>query len=68
MVRTTQVKDECEGETQDTYFKTVYTFDDDGNITGEYAYTEDTGNVQVSGEAGINPYTGRRRNELYKGF
>ena len=58
VVRTTQVKDECEGETQDTYFKTVYTFDDDGNITGEYAYTEDTGNVQVSGEAGINPYMG----------
>ncbi len=61
--RTTEVvttirKDECECETEDTVIKTVYTIDDDGNIAGEYAYTKETGNVQATGEAGINPYMG----------
>lgn len=32
-------------------------FDDDGNITGEYAYTEDTGIVRIR-RTGINPYMG----------
>lgn len=57
-VTTTLPKDECEGETQDTVISTVYTYDDDCKITGEYAYTTDTDNMSVSGEAGINPYMG----------
>lgn len=59
-VTTTLPKDECECETQDTIINTVYTYDDEGNILGEYAYTTDTDNVQVKGEAGINPYMGEK--------
>ena len=39
--------------------KTVYSFDDDGNIVGEYVYSEDTDNTGVeAGASGINPYSG----------
>ena len=56
VVTTTEPKDADEGETEDNETKTVYTFDDDGNIVSEYAYSEDTGNVGVTcGESGINP-------------
>ena len=38
--------------------KTVYAFDNDGNIVSEYSYSKDTGNVGVSGsESGIRPYS-----------
>ena len=58
-VQTTERVDLDEGECYDNVIKTVYTFDDDGNIVSEYAYTEDTGNTGVEGEAsGIHPYAG----------
>ena len=39
--------------------KTVYTFDSDGNTVSEYVYTEETGNVGVSGDgSGIHPHSG----------
>ena len=56
LVTTTEPKDADEGEIEDNETKTVYTFDDDGNIISEYAYSEDTGNVGVTcSESGINP-------------
>ena len=56
LVTTTEPKDIDEGETEDNETKTVYTFDDDGNVVSEYAYSEDTGNVGVTcSESGINP-------------
>ena len=59
IVDTTEPKDEAEGETADNVIKTVYIFDDDGNIISEYVYSEDTGNTGVDGEeSGINPYSG----------
>lgn len=58
-VQTTEPKDTEEGETTDTVTKTVYTFDDDGNVVSEYVYTQDTGNVGASGEeSGIRPHSG----------
>ena len=47
-------------------YKTVYTFDDDGNIVSQYMYTKETGNVGLNGTeeeketaaSGINPYAG----------
>ena len=39
--------------------KTVYSFDNDGNIVGEYVYSEDADNTGVeAGASGINPYSG----------
>ena len=39
--------------------KTVYTFDDEGNIASQYVYSEDTGKVGANGEeSGINPHSG----------
>ena len=38
---------------------TVYSFDNDGNIVGEYVYSEDADNTGVeAGASGINPYSG----------
>lgn len=48
-----------EDDLQNNIIKTVYTFDDEGNIISEYAYTDDFGNTGVEGSgAGINPYVG----------
>ncbi len=59
IVQTTEPKDADEGETANNVIKTVYTFDDDGQIISEYAYSQDTGNVGVEGgTSGINPYAG----------
>ena len=59
VVQTTEPKDEEEGETEDSVIKTVYTFDDDGNIVSEYVYTQDTGNIGANGEeSGIHPHSG----------
>ena len=58
-VQTTEQMDAESGETEDNVIKTVYTFDDDGNIVSQYAYTQDTGNTGVDGEeSGIHPYSG----------
>ena len=59
IVQTTEQMDPDEGECYDKVIKTVYTFDDDGNIISEYVYSEDTGNTGVDGgESGIHPYAG----------
>ena len=56
VIETTEQADE--GDDENT-IKTVYTFDDDGNIVSEYVYSEDTGNTGVDGEeSGIHPYSG----------
>ena len=46
------------GDCSETVIKTVYTFNDDGNIVSEYVYSEDSGNVSAKGEeSGINPHS-----------
>ena len=59
IVETTEPKDTDEGETADNVIKTVYMFNDDGEIVSEYVYSEDTGNVGANGEeSGIHPHSG----------
>ena len=59
IVQSTERMDTDEGECYDNVIKTVYTFDDEGNIVSEYVYSEDTGNTGVEGEtSGIHPYAG----------
>lgn len=60
VVQTYELKEEAECEDcYETAIKTVYTFDDNGNIVSEYVYSEDTGNVAAKGEeSGINPHSG----------
>lgn len=59
VVQTTEQMDTDEGENRDNVIKTVYTFDDTGNIVSEYVYSEDTGNTGVGGEeSGIHPHSG----------
>ena len=54
IVTTTERGDNCEC---DNAIKTVYTFDDEGNVISDYVYTEDSGNTGVDGEtSGIHPY------------
>ena len=58
-VSTTEPKDTAEGETDDRNIRTVYTFDDNGEVISRYAYAQDSGRFGVSGEeSGINPYAG----------
>ena len=57
VVTTTEQADE--DEESDNVIKTVYVFDDDGNVFSEYVYSEDTGNVGTDGVgSGINPHAG----------
>ena len=59
VVETTEPRDADEGETEDNVIKTVYTFDDEGNIVSEYVYSQDTGNTGADGEeSGIHPHSG----------
>ncbi len=60
IVQTYELMDDAQyTDCYETAVKTVYTFDDDGNIVSEYAYSEDTGNTGVEGEeSGINPHSG----------
>ena len=59
VVTTTEPKDADEGETEDTVIKTVYAFDDDGNVLSEYAYSEDMDKVgTTSSGSGIHPHSG----------
>ena len=54
-VTTTELEDDCDGG---NVIKTVYTFDDDGNVISDYVYSEDTGNTGVDDEvSGIHPYS-----------
>ena len=47
------------GGTENDEIKTVYTFDNDGNVISSYAYTEETGNLKVEDNTqGIHPYSG----------
>ena len=58
-VQTTEPADTDEGETSGHSITTVYTFNDDGDITSEYVYGQDLKNVPVSGSNdGIHPYHG----------
>ena len=43
-------------EEADSVVRTVYAFDNDGNVISEYMYSQDTGNTGTDGgESGINP-------------
>ncbi len=56
LVTTTE---QADGDDAANTIKTVYTFDDDGNIVSEYVYSENTGNTGVEGEeSGIHPHSG----------
>ncbi len=58
VVETTEPMDTDAGETADSVIKTVYTFDDEGNIVSQYAYSQDMENTGVEGEeSGIHPYS-----------
>lgn len=58
-VQTVEPKNPAEGESADNVLKTVYTFDDDGNVLSEYVYSQDTGNTGAEGEeSGIHPHSG----------
>ncbi len=53
---TTEKRD---GEETENCINTVYTFDEDGNVISEYAYSSDIDKTGVSeGGSGINPYAG----------
>ena len=56
VVTTAEQKNANSGETTDNVIKTVYAFDDDGNIVSEYAYSQDIG--ADGEESNINPYAG----------
>ena len=57
VVETMERADSESGETKHNIIKTVYSFDDEGNVVSQYTYSEDTGNVASDGVAsGINPY------------
>ena len=59
VVETIEPKDVDEVENIDNVIKTVYTFDDDGNIVSEYVYSQDMGNIGINGqESGIHPHSG----------
>ena len=59
IVETVEQADPEEGETADRVLKTVYAFDDAGNVLSTYMYSEDTDKVGVEGEgSGIHPYAG----------
>ena len=58
VVQTYELEDDSDCDCYEITTKTVYTFDDDGNIISEYVYSEDTGNVAAKGEeSGINPHS-----------
>ena len=66
LVQTIEPKDVEEGETEDTVITTVYTFDNDGEVIGTYAYVDETEKYGVSGEgAGIHPYAGEEINAAF---
>ena len=59
VVKTTELTETEEGECCNNVIKTVYTFDEEGNVVSEYVYSQDSGNVGAEGEAsGINPHSG----------
>ena len=59
VVETTEILDTSEGDCDVNVIKTIYSFDDDGSIAGEYVYTQDTGNTGAGeGGSGIHPYAG----------
>lgn len=55
----TTTEQRYDGESANNVLKTVYAFDDEGNIASEYIYSKDTGNVGADGEeSGIHPHSG----------
>lgn len=58
-LQTYELVENVEQDCYESAIKTIYTFDDDGNVVSEYAYSENTGNTGIAGEeSGINPYSG----------
>ena len=59
IVETAELTETEDGECCNNIIKTVYTFDEEGNVVSEYVYSQDSGNVGAEGEAsGINPHSG----------
>ena len=59
IVETAELTETEDGECCNNVIKTVYTFDEEGNVVSEYVYSQDSGNVGAEGEAsGINPHSG----------
>ena len=60
IVQTYELIDDVEfADCYEATVKTVYTFDNEGNIASQYVYSEDTGKVGANGEeSGINPHSG----------
>ena len=57
VVRTIEQSDD--GDSKTTEIKTIYTFDNDGNVISSYAYTDEAGNLNVQENTqGIHPYSG----------
>ena len=55
----TTIEQNDDGGTENSEIKTVYTFDNDGNVISSYAYTEKTGNLKIEETTqGIHPYSG----------
>ena len=59
LVQTIEQAEYGESDCYENTIRTVYTFDDDGNVTSQYVYSEDIGNVGFEGEeSGIHPHSG----------
>ena len=56
VVTTTIPIDAHLNEKKEQVITTVFVFDEDGNVTGQYLYNADGENNEVSGGSGINPY------------
>ncbi|MBQ2866168.1 MAG: hypothetical protein IJE90_06615 [Clostridia bacterium] len=58
-VETVELPDADAGNSGRNIIRTVYTFDDDGNVISQYAYSQDMDNVSVDGiGSGIHPMMG----------
>lgn len=51
--------EQADGDEPAETIRTVYTFDDEGDVLSQYLYSQDTGNVGLEGEqSGIHPISG----------
>ena len=51
--------EQADGDEPAEIIRTVYTFDDEGDVLSQYLYSQDTGNVGLEGEqSGIHPISG----------
>ena len=59
IVETAEGIDTDEDPYSENIIRTVYTFDDEGSVIGQYVYSEESGNDAAEGEeSGIHPYAG----------